>query len=740
MKKIIIIILIIAFICVPAYLYLDSQKTQKDFFLEIDKFNSLLKVEEYEQAYNLYENASSTLKANYNISLDIYVNTLIEIAKTQDTAQEGLDKIYAFNIFDSKNAEIENAIITYEAILQSNYSFELGVEYYNNKDIANAMVCFGDVIKENNNYIKAQEYLLGYNNHLLAWNDAVRNNEYGRSPLPNSIARKDMYMYIPYKFNNTNTILKINTLTLATQSFPIVSNRHSTTISNINIIGEYIYFLLTIDEAIAIEDNPKSAVYRIKTTGEELTKVTDCDYFYLISYQNYFYALSYTNGLVKVDNNFREEEILVDNNVILMQMAEDGIYYTVKNQDKETNTQYIFDGENHKKISEKKGLHYYKYDNGNIIYYKTEANDEYMYYEYSKSSQKTKTFFHNDLYEFYGVLNDSVIFTRVGKYQQECIRVFDLKRKNFSYICKSDKVSYVPIGICYEDGCLLLYSDAGISITNELMRIQETIAMPHINSTVLFENEQQITLQDETEYYADKEILLKDDNQWIYSDEDININVNKKFIEQLNCTVYITHIRTLNNKSLQILDGLEEENPLEILGGDAIWAISGDSISKKVSFIDKNSDKKVINKDVYIYNEQGMFVSLRQENLVSVDRVLDKSVLYTFTEGTIIVENTQATKDCFDDGQLLLRSGIGMVEPGHYVTIVVATDDIKSKDGIALYALAQMFIDEGCQNAYCFNGENPPFGIFKDEYIYQSTIYPTSLLKTKNQILYFKLN
>ena len=117
-----------------------------------------------------------------------------------------------------------------------------------------------------------------------------------------------------------------------------------------------------------------------------------------------------------------------------------------------------------------------------------------MYHENtSTGTSNNNQIFAGDIYKYYGRLNDSIIFTVLGDYQQECVRVRDINTFKTTYRASTSEISYVPMGICYEAGWMLMKSADGISLTAENMRIQQSISLPHLNNTVLTENEEKIT-------------------------------------------------------------------------------------------------------------------------------------------------------------------------------------------------------------------------------------------------------
>ncbi|MEX1376804.1 MAG: phosphodiester glycosidase family protein [Eubacteriales bacterium] len=731
MKKIIVILLIIVIIALPIYLVYSNQSTEDDFYTQLNDFNILLKEQQYEQAKGMYSNASNTLKANYNISLEEHAGNLITEAKKAGSTQAALDLLYAYTEIGFTSSSIESEITHYEALLQSNYIFQKGLDFYNNQDYENAIDCFKDVLEYDENYSTAQEYINTYQSYNLAWRQAKDENLYGRSPEPNSVAFKSNNMYIPYEFDNSVAILKINSSTYSILSFPIASSKNESRISNINIVGDYIFFLLE-QRNHNTESGTQTGVYRISINGENLTKITDCDYTYLITYQDKFYAVSPSKGLIAADNYFTSEEVLVEteDDIIDVHMVDDGIYYTIDQKDSDINIHYFYNGETSEAIDEDVNMHYYDYEQGKIIYYDINAVHEYFYYY--KSPNKNQIFA-GDMYKFYGMLNNNLIFTYTGDYQQECIRVKSIDTYITSYKADQREISYVPMGICYETGYILLKSEDGISLTKENMRIEQNLTLPHLNSSVLSENQKNITEVDTESYYSTQAQTKEYENRWVYSDENINISTEKVYLEELESTVYISHVYTKDFLWLKSNEISRLQKPSDA-DEDMAWSMAGSAYNAKPEFI--NEDRGILSQDVCIYNVDGMMIAYRASNVIPAEKVLAAEVLHVFSGGTILLENYSITNDCQKDGgKTDGRSAIGMVEPGHYVVIVSEKPTNKNK-GLSLYSMARLFEEEKCQSAYCFDNDYLYADAFSEN-IYEKLIKNEDL-RRYNQILFYK--
>lgn len=730
MKRVLVILIIIAIIGVPIYLVYNNQQSQDDFYESLAEFDLLLKNENYEQAKTIYDNASSTLKANYNISLEAYAEQLVQQAGRKDTTQESLDLLYSYNEIGYSSETLNTAILHYENLLQSNYIFTQGVEFYNSKDYENAINCFNDVLDYDENYNEAQKYLDEYHAYNLAWEQSDDNNAYGRNPEPNSIASQNNYIYLPYKLDGTNAIFKINLSTYSVHSFPIVSANYGAKISNLNIVGDYIFFLIKFNTAIN-DEGMDSAVYRITTEGDDLVKMTDCDYSYLITYKEDIYALSESKGIVLVDKYFVNEKALIDTEekIKAMQLTGEGIYYTAYDEQEEITTQYFYNGETSDEIIQEVNLHYYHYDDFNIVYYDSNAVYEYLYQEKNDNAQ----LFAGDIYKYYGLLNDSIIFTYVGDYGQECIRVRDLNTYYFTYKEDSSKISYAPLGICYEEGIVLLESNAGISITTENMRIQNTFQLSHINQAVLVENHEKLEIN--IDLYSQNENSEVTENKWIYTDQYTHLETEKVYLDEIESIAYITHIYTTDFnwlKTEQIKKGQLPDENLE----NIIWAMSGQSYNEQPGYIDE--DRDILNEDVYVYNDDGLFFAYRAANNIPAEKAISNNILYVFTQGEIILDSYSITGDSIKDMIQNGRSAIGMVDAGHYVAITAHNPD-KELKGMSQYALAKLMKEQGCISAFSFQYGYGPFFISADEYVYQAD-EEDMVLPIYSEIIYYSAN
>ncbi|MBN2879171.1 MAG: phosphodiester glycosidase family protein [Clostridia bacterium] len=732
MKKIFILIIVIAIIAVPVYITIKTHQSQSDFYTQLNEFNLLLKERNYQQAKQMYDESSSTLKANYNISLENHADSLLSEAKKLDTTQEALDLLYSFydTGYDSKT--ISDEIVYYENLIQSNYIFNEGMQYYQNKEFEKAVECFYDVLTYDDNYETAQKYIRENEEYLSVWAQAKDEGHYGRSPYPNATGSQRNYIFIPYKLNGANCIFKINSSTYDIFAIPIISGENGTEISNINIIGDYMFFLVE-QNGLLNDEGGNNIICRMTTDGTDIIKLTDCDYTYLISYQDQFYVISKSKGIVKTDIYFQDEEVLVssDYEIIEMQMTEEGIFFTTHNSENNMNSQYLYSDGNIELIAQGINMHYYDYGDINIAYYDSNGRYEYMYQEkVTDGAAANSQIYAGDIYKYYGKINDSVILTALGNYQQECIKVRDIVTFRNTYLSENNKISYVPLGICYQEELIVLDSKDGISITAENMRIKHTIEFPNINTNVLNENQQEILK--EREYFSETETKISEDEVFIYTDSSIDIRTEKKYFEGYDTMVLVSHIYTDDYRWLSSANK-EGAVALSDVSGYT-WAVPGQSsLYSGASVVDEAG--AYLNADVYVYNSDGMFYVYRKASSVPAEEILSANIEHVFSQGVIIVDNYQITTDASSAGEIAAgRSAIGMVSQGHYVSIVVAGETDINR-GLTQYALAKVMKDEGCMNAFSFTCTAPFAAVF-NELIY-TYIARGNQAYPYNEILYY---
>ncbi|WP_461205851.1 phosphodiester glycosidase family protein [Clostridium sp. DL1XJH146] len=150
---------------------------------------------------------------------------------------------------------------------------------------------------------------------------------------------------------------------------------------------------------------------------------------------------------------------------------------------------------------------------------------------------------------------------------------------------------------------------------------------------------------------------------------------------------------------------------------DAIFAINGDYYGfRSDGVLIRNG---VLYRDIptrtgAAFYTDGSLLTYDEEE-VSSEELLDMGVTNTYSFGPILISDGEVTKDFTDtkidsnfgnrtiDGSNP-RTGIGMIEPNHFVFIVVDGRDTGYSKGMTLSEFANVFDELGCTEAYNLDG------------------------------------
>ncbi len=154
---------------------------------------------------------------------------------------------------------------------------------------------------------------------------------------------------------------------------------------------------------------------------------------------------------------------------------------------------------------------------------------------------------------------------------------------------------------------------------------------------------------------------------------------------------------------------------------DAFLAINGDFISYH------NQGIAIRNGEVYrdddgfemlvLYSDGEMMGIM--PNQITADTLIEDGAVQCWSYGPILVQNYVAYDDFTSRSSVLLnspRTGIGMIEPGHYI-IIVADGRREEYIGPTLTEFAQWFEDYGCRVAYNLEGGSASTLVFNGDVI-----------------------
>ena len=159
----------------------------------------------------------------------------------------------------------------------------------------------------------------------------------------------------------------------------------------------------------------------------------------------------------------------------------------------------------------------------------------------------------------------------------------------------------------------------------------------------------------------------------------------------------------------------------------AVLGIAGDNL------IHSEADLKgILMRNGIVYSEnqaqdtlamipKDLTMRVYKPNTITVPELLDLGVVNTFSFGPTLLNDgmRDLTSKRGNLGRENPRSGIGMVEPGHFIVITV---DGRQKDysfGVTLEEFAQLFYLNGCQVAYNLDGGSTTVMIFMGECLNQ---------------------
>ncbi len=236
------------------------------------------------------------------------------------------------------------------------------------------------------------------------------------------------------------------------------------------------------------------------------------------------------------------------------------------------------------------------------------------------------------------------------------------------------------------------------------------------------------------------EVVIMDpqNEHWEYRSDDLSILVDRVHTARANGDAIcycVANIYMRNEDAFQA--GVRNDNPHAAPGLEHAWhmarryravlGITGDNLIQA-----EVADKGILMRNGKIYSiNQGQDTLAFFPDTLSMDvfhpkattpqALLDQGVLNTFSFGpTLLYNGTRDTKSRRGNlGRQNPRSGIGMVEPGHFVAITVDGRQKGYSVGMSMDELTQLFYSYGCQIAYNLDGGSSVAMIFMGECLNQ---------------------
>ncbi len=206
---------------------------------------------------------------------------------------------------------------------------------------------------------------------------------------------------------------------------------------------------------------------------------------------------------------------------------------------------------------------------------------------------------------------------------------------------------------------------------------------------------------------------------WLYNTHDLRIEINQVVDEETPQVYYIADIRTRNSMREKAAfgsmkpPGHSRNKPGKLARlYSAVLAINGDYLV----YNEKNL-KGILIRDGKVYNEgdkedtlaffPDMSLRVFEPGEITAQELLDQGVVNAYSFGPTLVNNGVIVEDMKNVRRINNppnpRCGIGMIEPGHLVAIVVEGRINRSR-GLSMEEFAGLFIQQGCTVAYNFDG------------------------------------
>ena len=734
MKKIIIIMIMILFIAsaVLAITVIKTKQNEEIYLLKIDIANSIEK-QDYEAAYNILIQQHGSGKRILSKYVVAYINEICERAKA-DLYLDEIIKIkeagFDYQILYDAEEYIQSRL---EQIIESQVNFENGISLYNQRYYDDARAEFENVISEDDNYNAAQAKIEEINELQNSWST----NGLGRNPYINAVAFDGEYAYIPYRASGVDGIYKVSADGSEKVFLGLSSGKATLKIYGINIVGEFIYFIA--GEKVGsgyIFDSPYN-IYRMKKDGSDVTLEIEGNFTDLFIDGDKAYAITRENGLVEFDKYLTNPKTISSQSVVEFSYSQNGLYYTVEDglEHDSNNTIYLYKNNFSTRVYSGQHMHYYDFSDRYLKMWTSTHKNEIL--NLGRNGEEEKVVFTN-IYKVYGIVDNKILYSGFGLFQQEREYFYNLdSRERIAIGAYATVMEYEIKGIFYEQNKILIEKKDGLYFSDVTGNNLEKIADAKLEETG---NMNEIIGLNDEELYSEagkEQISFIEDKQiWHYKNHQLNLYIEKKYLEEYDSNVYITHIFTNDFSLLKIGNGGESATDTKTYRAyeisdkyQAIYAQSGDT------FLDsRNTDRGIVIRDGIIirdkltydimafFNDGSAEVYHKDDN-ITAQQLVDMGVHTTLAFGPILVENREVSVECAYDELAVRnpRSAIGYVEPGHYVMIVCDGRDDEVSKGLGMIQLAKLFEDEGCETAYNLDGGSTSTITFFGNYITRRT-------------------
>ncbi len=686
----------------------------------LTKIDELFVEQDFEGVALIYSEAKGDDIEIIKAHINEYALVYIETAKKELSINSLID--FKRTGFDGESLALGIDLV--ERLIASEQAYTEGIIALHGRDFQAAAEKLRAVDAEHVNYEAAQQGLAQIADRQTAWESV----DYGRNPNTYALASDDEFIYMAYEHDGVFGILKTDFAGIYTEFIPL-SDSGDYTIKGINIVGDFIYFIAgeNVGRGLMVKD--PYCIYEMQTNGEGISKVASGDYFDMVIHQGDVYALSYSKGLIALGTDFKEETVLAPGKVIELSVQPQGVYYTVQESltYENVNTVYLYDGKNH----------YYTYGQNALKRYSSGATNELLYFETSDGSVQIAA---TDILKVYGLIGGKAIFLTPGDHAQERIKIYDTESLETQATTSSTELPKFDIcGLSYEHERIFAFNSDGIYMTDTELQSEVKLEIAEVDAQALSQNMALVRHLNEAELYTPEEkvVVLSDELIWYYSDATLNVTVEKRFFEDTEVTGYITHIRTKDFSLLTTGSWGSTADSRSTVAATEIAEKYGAIFGQSADFFNYNDDTRrgivIRNGEVfrdYIYNDMlaiypdGNFVTYTKDDAISAERLIEDGVLTSLSFGPVLVKDGFLSPGSTKSKVAVRnpRSAIGMVEPGHYVSIVLDGRCDESR-GLTTVALGALFVQEGCKVAYNMDGGGTVSVVFLGNSLFLSTNY-----------------
>ena len=226
---------------------------------------------------------------------------------------------------------------------------------------------------------------------------------------------------------------------------------------------------------------------------------------------------------------------------------------------------------------------------------------------------------------------------------------------------------------------------------------------------------------------------------WVYRNDTLAIEIQRyhstttapdKKPQEQPLVYYVAHIYEREINSFRSGFG-NRKNPNQLVPPTflarqerAVLAITGDNVTQQEAHM-----KGAIIRHGKIYNRwMGEAVLAMKEDLTmeifpageaSAEDLLEMGIRETFSFGPWLIKDGVPNPDVakFRVNRVNPRVGVGMVEPGHFVVIVVDGRQNGYSEGLNLEPFRDLFVTEGCVQAYNLDGGCSTGIVFMGEHL-----------------------